>query len=72
MNKKKVHPLWNEENPQVQICHPRRRTGINSCPQIEADRPKPACAMNFQFDSTVDGKAIKIASMIATHFRNPC
>ena len=30
-------------------------------PQIEADAPKVVWAMEFQFDSTVDGKAIKIA-----------
>ncbi|MGV8874270.1 MAG: transposase, partial [Rhodococcus sp. (in: high G+C Gram-positive bacteria)] len=54
---------------QVRIYHPRKRAGISSCPQIEADTPKIVWAMDFQFDSTVDGKAIKIASMIDEHTR---
>ena len=61
VNKKKVHRLWKEEGLQVRIYHPRKRAGISSCPQIEADAPKVVWAMEFQFDSTVDGKAIKIA-----------
>ncbi|WP_143542261.1 IS3 family transposase, partial [Rhodococcus sp. 1163] len=59
VNKKKVHRLWKEEGLQVRIYHPRKRAGISSCPQIEADAPKVVWAMDFQFDSTVDGKAIK-------------
>ena len=69
VNKKKVHRLWKEEGLQVRIYHPRKRAGISSCPQIEADAPKVVWAMDFQFDSTVDGKAIKIASMIDEHTR---
>ncbi|WP_254900310.1 IS3 family transposase, partial [Rhodococcus sp. 1168] len=59
VNKKKVHRLWKEEGLQVRIYHPRKRAGVSSCPQIEADAPKVVWAMDFQFDSTVDGKAIK-------------
>lgn len=69
VNKKKVHRLWKEEGLQVRIYHPRKRAGISSCPQIESDAPKVVWAMDFQFDSTVDGKAIKIASMIDEHTR---
>ena len=69
VNKKKVHRLWKEEGLQVRIYHPRKRAGISSCPQIAADAPKKVWAMDFQFDSTVDGKAIKIASMIDEHTR---
>ena len=69
VNKKKVHRLWKEEGLQVRIYHPRKRAGVSSCPQIEADAPKVVWAMDFQFDSTVDGKAIKIASMIDEHTR---
>nr|WP_264027473.1 DDE-type integrase/transposase/recombinase [Mycolicibacterium pyrenivorans] len=36
-------------------------------PPIEADAPKVVWAIDFQFDSTIDGKAIKIASMIDEH-----
>ncbi|WP_230591404.1 IS3 family transposase [Rhodococcoides fascians] len=69
VNKKKVHRLWKEERLQVRIYHPRKRAGISSCPQIQADAPKVLWAMDFQSDSTVDGKAIKIASMIDEHTR---
>ncbi|WP_216867964.1 DDE-type integrase/transposase/recombinase [Mycolicibacterium goodii] len=38
-------------------------------PAVEADAPNVVWAIDFQFDSTVDGKAIKIASMIDEHTR---
>ncbi|MGC5258936.1 IS3 family transposase [Gordonia sp. DT218] len=69
VNKKKIHRLWKEEGLQVRIYHPRKRAGISSFPQVEADAPNIVWAIDFQFDSTVDGKAIKIASMIDEHTR---
>ena len=69
MNKKKVHRLWKEEGLQVRIYHPRKRGGVSSCPQTEADAPNVVWAMDFQFDPTVDGKSVKIASMIDEHTR---
>jgi putative transposase len=36
---------------------------------VAADAPKVVWALDFQFDSTIDGKAIKIASMIDEHTR---
>ena len=38
-------------------------------PEVEADAPKVVWALDFQFDSTIDGKAVKIASMIDEHTR---
>src|SRR3954469_16228849 len=69
VNKKKVHRLWREEGLQVRVHSPRKRAGVSSIPPIEADAPKVVWAIDFQFDSTVDGKAIKIASMIDEHTR---
>ncbi len=69
VNKKKIHRLWAEEGLQVRIYHPRKRAGTSSVPQVEADAPKVVWALDFQFDSTIDGKAIKIASMIDEHTR---
>ncbi|XTP38336.1 IS3 family transposase (plasmid) [Mycobacterium sp. TJFP1] len=69
VNKKKVHRLWKEEGLQVRIYHPRKRAGVSTMPQIEADAPKVVWAIDFQFDSTVDDKAIKICSMIDEHTR---
>lgn len=69
VNKKKVHRLWKEEGLQVRINHPRKRAGQSSVPFVDADAPKVVWALDFQFDSTVDGKVIKIASMIDEHTR---
>ncbi len=69
VNKKKIHRLWREEGLQVRVHSPRKRAGVSSIPPIEADAPKVVCAIDFQFDSTIDGKAIKIASMIDEYTR---
>jgi transposase InsO family protein len=69
VNKKKVHRLWRAEGLQVKITSPRKRAGVSSIPLVEADAPKVVWAIDFQFDSTIDGKAIKIASMIDEHTR---
>ena len=70
VNKKKVHRLWKEEGLQRRVHSPRKRAGQSSCPpQVAADAPKVLWALDFQFDSTIDGKAIKIASMVDEHTR---
>lgn len=69
VNKKKVHRLWREEGLQVRVHRPRKRAGVSSIPPVEADAPNVVWAIDFQFDSTTDGKAIKIASMIDEHTR---
>ena len=69
VNKKKIHRLWREEGLQVKVFSPRKRAGVSSVPPVVADAPKVVWAIDFQFDSTVDGKAIKIASMIDEHTR---
>jgi putative transposase len=37
--------------------------------EVAADAPKVVWALDFQFDSTIDGKAIKIALMLDEHTR---
>jgi putative transposase len=69
VNKKKIGRLWREEGLQVRVRSPRKRAGISSVPPIIADAPNVVWAIDFQFDSTVDGKAVKIASMIDEHTR---
>ena len=69
VNRKKVHRLWVEEGLQRRVRSRRKRTGESSVPQIAADAPKVVWALDFQFDSTIDGKAIKIASMVDEHTR---
>ena len=70
VNKKKIHRLWREEGLQVRVHSPRKRAGVSSIPPVEADAPNVVWAIDFQFDSTIDGKAIKIASMIDEHTRD--
>ncbi|WP_442790708.1 integrase core domain-containing protein [Nocardia sp. NBC_01329] len=55
VNIKKVHRLWREEGLQVREHHPRKRAGVSSVPPVEADAPKVLWALDFQFDSAVDG-----------------
>jgi transposase InsO family protein len=69
VNKKKIHRLWREEGLQVRVRSARKRAGVSSMPPVQADAPKVVWAIGFQFDSTTDGKAIKIASMIDEHTR---
>ncbi|MGB2811250.1 MAG: IS3 family transposase [Mycobacterium sp.] len=69
VNKKKIHRLWREEGLQVRVHSPRKRAGTSSVPPVVADAPKVVWAVDFQFDSTIDGKAIKIASMVDEHTR---
>ena len=69
VNKKKIHRLWREEGLQVKVTSPRKRAGVSSIPPIAADAPNVVWAIDFQFDSSIDGKAIKIASMIDEHTR---
>ncbi len=69
VNVKRVHRLWRSEGLQVQAHPPRKRAGISSIPPVEADAPNVVWALDFQFDSTVDGRAVKIASMVDEHTR---
>jgi transposase InsO family protein len=69
INVKKVHRLWCQEGLQRRSHSPRKGAGVSSAPEVIADAPNVVWAIDFQFDSTIDGKAIKIASMIDEHTR---
>lgn len=69
VNKKKIHRLWKEEGLQVRRAPRRKRAGLSSVPIVDADAPNVVWALDFQFDSTVDGKTVKIASMVDEHTR---
>ena len=69
VNKKKVHRLWREEGLQVKARSPRKRAGMSTTPHVTADAPNVVWALDFQFDSTIDGTAVKIASMVDEHTR---
>jgi len=69
VNKKKVHRLWREEGLQRRLTSARKRAGIPTVAPVEADAPNVVWALDFQFDSTTDGRAVKIASMVDEHTR---
>jgi len=69
INKKKVQRLWREEGLRVKVRKIRKRAGAGATPLTEADAPKVVWAIDFQFDSTTDGRKFKIASMVDEHTR---
>ncbi|MFB9781406.1 IS3 family transposase [Rhodococcus baikonurensis] len=69
INKKKVQRLWREEGLRVNVRKIRKRAGASTTPNTEADAPKVVWAIDFQFDSTTDGRKFKIASMVDEHTR---
>lgn len=54
---------------QVKARSPRKRAGTSSVPPVEADAANVVWALDFQFDSTMDGQAVKIASTVDEHTR---
>ena len=53
----------------MRVHSARKRAGVSSIRPVDADAPNVLWAIDFQFDSTVDAKAIKIASVIDEHTR---
>ena len=53
----------------MRVHSPRKRAAVSSIPPVDADAPNVVWAIDFQFDSTVDARANKIASMIDEHTR---
>ena len=59
--------MWREEGLQVARRRRRKRVGSSSGPIIDEDAPNVVWAIDFQHDSTHDGRGFKIASMIDEH-----
>jgi putative transposase len=72
INVKNVHRLRCEEGPRVRVHSPRKRARTSSAPEAIADAPKVEWASDFQFDSTIDGKAIKIGPMVESTPTSRC
>jgi putative transposase len=65
-----VQRLWREEGPRVPQPRRRKRLGTSTAPlQPVADAPNRVWAVDFQFDSTTDGRPVKIASIVDEHTR---
>ncbi|MCD2158304.1 integrase core domain-containing protein [Rhodococcus cerastii] len=69
INKKKVQRLWCEEGLRVKVRKIRNRAGASTTLIAEAHALKVVWAIDFQFDSTTDGRKFKIASMVDEHTR---
>ncbi|BAE46135.1 putative transposase (plasmid) [Rhodococcus erythropolis PR4] len=56
INKKKVQRLWREEGLRVKVRKIRKRAGASTTPITEATLRKSYGRIDFQFDSTTDGR----------------
>lgn len=69
-NHKKVQRLWREEGLRVHVKRHRKRVGSSTVPPMPtATSANKVWAIDFQFDSTTDGRPIKILSVVDEHTR---
>jgi putative transposase len=70
VNHKKVQRLWRDEGLRVPQPRRRKRVGSSTAPDHPvADAPNRVWAVDFQFDSTTDGRPVKIVSIVDEHTR---
>lgn len=70
VNHKKLQRLWRDEGLRVPQRRRRKRLGTSTTTLAPtADAPNRVWAVDFQFDSTTDGRPIKIATIIDEHTR---
>ena len=71
-NRKRVQRLWREEGLRVRpYAVKRHRVGTSTVPakRLRAERLNQVWALDFIFDSTVDGRPLKALSMCDEHSR---
>ena len=67
INRKRVQRLWREEGLRVpQKRRKRQRRGESTVPgdRLRAERPDHVWALDFQFDVTDDGRAVKLLYVV--------
>ena len=69
VNHKKIQRLWAEEGLRVVVKRRRKRICVSTVPGVTAEKANDVWSVDFQFDSTVAGKPIKILSVIDEHTR---
>ena len=70
VNHKKIQRLWREEGLRVVVKRRRKRVGSSTVPPVpSATGPNMVWAIDFQFDSTTDGRPVKILSVVDEHTR---
>ncbi|QUR69836.1 IS3 family transposase [Mycobacterium spongiae] len=70
VNHKKIQRLWREEG--LRVSQHRRRNGQDGSmapAATHADRPNRVWAVGFQFGTTIDGRPIRIMSIVDEHTR---
>lgn len=71
-NRKKIQRLWREEGLRVpQRRRKRRRLGssTNSAKRLRAERPNHVWALDYQYDTTTDGRILKLLHVVDEHTR---
>lgn len=72
VNRKKIQRLWREEGLRVpQRKRKRLRLGESIVPakRLRAERPNHVWALDFQFDTTTDGRTLKLLHVVDEHTR---
>jgi transposase InsO family protein len=70
VNHKRIQRLWREEGLRVVVKRRRKRVGSSTVPPVpSATGPTMVWAIDFQFDSTTDGRPVKILSVVDEHTR---
>jgi putative transposase len=72
VNRKKIQRLWREEGLRVPARKRKRlRVGASSVPavRLRSQRPNHVWALDFQFDTTVDGRTVKLLHVVDEHTR---
>ena len=72
VNRKKIQRLWREEGLRVpQRKRKRKRLGDSTVParRLRAERANHVWALDFQFDSTTDGRTLKLLHVVDEHTR---
>ena len=71
-NRKKIQRLWREEGLRVPSKRRKRqRLGVSTSPaaRLRACRPDQVWALDFQFDTTQDGRILKLLHVVDEHTR---
>ncbi|MFN8222181.1 MAG: IS3 family transposase [Gaiellales bacterium] len=72
VHRKKIQRLWREEGLRVpQRKRKRQRVGEATVPaeRLRAERPDHVWALDYQFDTTTDGRILKLLNIIDEHTR---
>lgn len=72
VNRKKIQRIWREEGLRVPARkRKRQRLGDSTVPaaRLRAERPNHVWALDFQFDTTTDGRVLKLLHVVDEHTR---